>query len=137
VICENKLPRLRRRSALKMKAPAGNRGLERICATRGGMSLRRAGPRPDMKTQSIVQSSFILCPNSDSTQNCPLAIPTVMDLVMLADVRKLLGHLPKETRAKSTWQHVKSELDKAAAGADPRSVSVALRLVLMLEIKRR
>jgi hypothetical protein len=32
----------------------------------------------------------------------PLTIPTVMDPVTLADVRSLLGHLPKETRAKST-----------------------------------
>jgi hypothetical protein len=63
----------------------------------------------------------------------PLTIPTIMDLVTLADVRTLLGHLPKETRAKSTWQHVAAELDKAAAGADPADVSVALRLVLMLE----
>jgi hypothetical protein len=31
----------------------------------------------------------------------PLTIPTVMDLVTLADVRTLLGHLPKETRAKN------------------------------------
>jgi hypothetical protein len=63
----------------------------------------------------------------------PLTIPTVMDLATLADVRKLLGHLPKVTRAKSTWQHVAAELDKAAAGADPADVAVALRLVLMLE----
>jgi hypothetical protein len=63
----------------------------------------------------------------------PLTIPTIMDLVTLADVRTLLGHLPKETRAKSTWQHVAAELDKAAAGADPADVSVALLLVLMLE----
>jgi hypothetical protein len=33
-----------------------------------------------------------------------LKIPGVMDLVTLADVRALIGHLPKETRAKSTWQ---------------------------------
>jgi hypothetical protein len=62
-----------------------------------------------------------------------LTIPTVMDLVTLADVRALLGHLPKATRAKSTWQHVAAELDKAAAGADPADVSVALQMVLMLE----
>jgi hypothetical protein len=31
-----------------------------------------------------------------------LTIPTVT----LADVRALLGHLPKATREKSTWQHV-------------------------------
>ncbi len=34
----------------------------------------------------------------------PPTIATVMDLVTPADVRGLLGHLPKETRAKSTWQ---------------------------------
>jgi hypothetical protein len=56
-----------------------------------------------------------------------------MDLKTLADVRTLLGHLPKETRAKDTWQHVESELKKAAAGADPKDVSVALQLVLSLK----
>jgi hypothetical protein len=33
-----------------------------------------------------------------------LTIPTIMDLVTLADARTLLGHLPKETRARDTWQ---------------------------------
>jgi hypothetical protein len=56
-----------------------------------------------------------------------------MDLTTLADVRKLLGHLPKQTREKSTWQHVAAELTKAAAGADPADVSVALRMVLSME----
>ncbi|MGA8323221.1 MAG: hypothetical protein WB774_21005 [Xanthobacteraceae bacterium] len=56
-----------------------------------------------------------------------------MDLKTLADVRTLLGHLPKATRAKSTWQRVEAELDKAAAGAEPVSLSVALQMVLMLE----
>jgi hypothetical protein len=37
-----------------------------------------------------------------------LTIPTVMDLVTLADVRTLIGHPPKEARAKSTWQHVEA-----------------------------
>jgi hypothetical protein len=32
----------------------------------------------------------------------PLKIPDVMDLKTLADVRKLIGRLPKETWAKST-----------------------------------
>jgi hypothetical protein len=36
----------------------------------------------------------------------PLIIPGVMTLKTLADVRKLLGHLPKDVRARSTWQHV-------------------------------
>jgi hypothetical protein len=50
-----------------------------------------------------------------------LKIPDVATLRTLADVRTLIGHPPKETRAKSRWQHVKAELDKAAAnGASPR-----------------
>jgi len=63
----------------------------------------------------------------------PLKIPDIMDLVTLADVRTLLGHLPKETRAKSTWQHVEAELKKAAAGGDTAQVSIALQMVLQLE----
>jgi hypothetical protein len=56
-----------------------------------------------------------------------------MDLVTLADVRALLGHLPKETRARDTWQHVEAELKRAAAGADTIQVLIALQMVLMLE----
>ena len=63
----------------------------------------------------------------------PLTIPTVMDLKTLADVRTLLGHLPKETRARDTWQHVEAELTKAAAGADTTQTYVALQMVLQLE----
>jgi hypothetical protein len=63
----------------------------------------------------------------------PLTIPTVMDLVTLADVRTLLGHLPKATREKSTWRHVAAELDKPAAGADTADVSDGLQMVLQLK----
>jgi len=63
----------------------------------------------------------------------PLTIPTVMDLVTLADVRALIGHLPKETRARDTWQHVETELKKASAGADMAQVWVALQMVFQLE----
>jgi hypothetical protein len=63
----------------------------------------------------------------------PLTIPTVMDLVTLADVRTLLGHLPKETRAKSTWQHVEAALKQAAIGGDTTELWAALQMVLMLE----
>ena len=62
----------------------------------------------------------------------PLTIPTVMDLVTLADVRTLIGHLPKETRAKSTWQHVAAELEERLRAATRRS-RAALQMVLMLE----
>jgi hypothetical protein len=45
-----------------------------------------------------------------------LKIPGVMDLKTLADAQKLIGHLPKETRARGTWQYVEAKLEKAAAG---------------------
>ena len=62
-----------------------------------------------------------------------LTIPTVMDLVTLADVRALLGHLPEATRARDTWQHVEAELKKAEATGDTMQVSIVLRMVLQLE----
>jgi hypothetical protein len=71
--------------------------------------------------------------NSSRPFHRPLTIPTVMDLATLADVRKRIGHLPKETRHKETWQYVESELTKAAAGADTTQVSAALQIVLQLE----
>jgi hypothetical protein len=63
----------------------------------------------------------------------PLTIPTVVDLKTLAGVRTLIGHLPKETRARDTWQHVEAELKKAAAVGDTAQVYVALQMVLQLE----
>jgi hypothetical protein len=54
-------------------------------------------------------------------------------LTALADVRDFLKHIPKERRQFHTWQHVAAELDKAAAGADTASLSIALQMVLMLE----
>ena len=64
----------------------------------------------------------------------PLVIPGVMTLKTLADVRKLIGHKPKEFRDRSTWQRIAALLDDAASGeATPNDVAVALQLVLMLE----
>lgn len=63
----------------------------------------------------------------------PLEIPTVMKLDTLADVRKLIDHLPKATRAKHTWQHVIKQLNVAARGGDMRDLEVSLQLVMMLE----
>jgi len=51
-----------------------------------------------------------------------------MTLKTLGDVRKLLSHLPKDVRARSTWQGVANQLDTAARGADPADVAVALQL---------
>jgi hypothetical protein len=62
-----------------------------------------------------------------------LIIPRVMTLTTLADVRKLIQHLPASHREFYTWRHVAAELDQAAASADVVDVAVALRLVLMLE----
>jgi len=56
-----------------------------------------------------------------------------MTLTSLADLRRLIGHLPAQHRAKTTWQQVAAELKAAAHGADPTEVPIALRLVLMLE----
>jgi hypothetical protein len=50
-----------------------------------------------------------------------------------ADVRKRIGHLPKEARVRDTWQYVKAGLKKAAAGGDAAQVSIALLMVLQLE----
>ena len=56
-----------------------------------------------------------------------------MTLSTLADVRTLIGHLPKETRAKSTWQVVERRLDAAADGGSVDDLSVPLQMVLQLE----
>jgi hypothetical protein len=63
-----------------------------------------------------------------------IVIPDLMTLRTLADVRVLLGHLPKEYRTKETWRHVAMTLDEAAGGGiQPVEVAVALKLVLSLE----
>jgi hypothetical protein len=72
-------------------------------------------------------------PNWSHPLPLPLKIPGVMDLRMLADVRTLIGDMPKATRAKSTWQYVEGELGKAASDADAKQLSVALQMVLSLE----
>jgi hypothetical protein len=54
-------------------------------------------------------------------------------LTTLGAARDFLKRIPKERRQFDTWQHVEAELKKAAAGGDATQVSVALRMVLMLE----
>jgi len=57
-----------------------------------------------------------------------------MTLRTLADVRKLIEkHLPAETRAKSTWQHVEAELKAAAISGETVNVTVPLQMVLTME----
>jgi hypothetical protein len=56
-----------------------------------------------------------------------------MTLRTLADVTELLRHLPKEHRAKETWQHVAAQLDGAAYGDDPANVAAALQMVFGME----
>jgi hypothetical protein len=72
-------------------------------------------------------------PNWSRPLRRPLTIPTVMDLVTLADVQTLLGRLPKETRARGSWEQVEVELQKAAAYGDTTQASIALEMVLQLE----
>jgi hypothetical protein len=62
-----------------------------------------------------------------------ITIPQAMTLTTLADVRKLLGHIPKERRQLSTWHHVEKTLRECAAGDDPVNISVALQIVLQAE----
>ena len=68
-------------------------------------------------------------PNGSQRLPQPLKIPGVMDLETLADVRKLIDHLPKETRAKGTWEHVETELKKAAASGDTTQMSITLQMI--------
>jgi hypothetical protein len=63
----------------------------------------------------------------------PLVIPKVMTLKTLADVRKLMQHLPPDHRNRSTWRVVADDLEAAARGTNPADVALALRLVLMLK----
>jgi hypothetical protein len=56
-----------------------------------------------------------------------------MTLRTLADVSELLRHLPKERRTKETWQHVATQLDEAAKGADPANLAMALQMVFGME----
>jgi hypothetical protein len=72
-------------------------------------------------------------PSSSTLLPRPLTIPQVMTLKTLADVRKLIGYIPKERRELSTWQHVEATLQARAAGDDPVNISVALQIVLQGE----
>jgi hypothetical protein len=56
-----------------------------------------------------------------------------MDPKTLADVRALIGHLPKETRARETWQHVEARLNQASTDGDTTELWAAPQMVLMLE----
>jgi hypothetical protein len=57
----------------------------------------------------------------------------MMTLRTLADVRKLIGHIPKERRQLSTWQYVEKTLRECSAGEDTENISVALQTVLQVE----
>jgi hypothetical protein len=46
-----------------------------------------------------------------------------MKLKTLAEVRKLLGHIPSERRELSTWQHVEATLQACAAGEGHKRTS--------------
>jgi hypothetical protein len=56
-----------------------------------------------------------------------------MTLDTLANVRKLIDHLPKAALAKGTWRHVAEQLNDAARGGNIRDLEVSLWIVLTLE----
>jgi hypothetical protein len=68
-----------------------------------------------------------------SAQPRPIAIPGVMTIATLADVRALMRQLPAGHHGKATWRYVAAKLEKAVAGADVRDVSIALQMVLSLD----
>jgi hypothetical protein len=53
-----------------------------------------------------------------------ITIPVVMTFETLADVRKLLGHIPKERRQLPTWQHVEKTMH-ACVRVDGAHINVA------------
>ncbi len=64
----------------------------------------------------------------------PLAIPTVIQLETLGDVRALIDkHLPAQFRTKPHWRYVAAHLKEAAQGADIADVTAALVIALALE----
>jgi len=72
-------------------------------------------------------------PNWNRALPQPLIIPDVMALTTLADVRKLMRHLPADRQARSTWQRVAADIEAAASGGDLEGAAIGLRLVLALE----
>jgi hypothetical protein len=63
----------------------------------------------------------------------PLQIPKVMTLRTLADVRKLLRHVPADRRKLPRWQGVANDLKDAAVNGDVSGAAISLRLVLFME----
>jgi hypothetical protein len=57
-----------------------------------------------------------------------------MTLKTLADVRKLLSHIPKERRGLSTWQHVEKTLHETPRLGDLGGDLATLTLTSLSEI---
>ncbi len=55
-----------------------------------------------------------------------------LPLETTADVRRLLKHLPAEYRQQRTWRHVEREIEEAEESGETLSVTVALKMVLMM-----
>jgi len=93
----------------------------------------KAGTAAGSSVPNKIAVSPSKLPNWSRPLPRPIIIPRVMTLRTLSDVRELLRHLPKEHRAKQTWQQVTTQLDEAAHGADPVNVATALQMVLGME----
>ena len=64
----------------------------------------------------------------------PIVIPDLrLTLSTLADVRMLIGRVPKARRETRTWLHVDKKLATAAAGGNVADAAIALRMAFMIE----
>jgi hypothetical protein len=58
---------------------------------------------------------------------------TLLIIELLIDAVSWSARCSGIFQARDTWHHVETELRKAAPGVDARQVSIALKMVLMLE----
>lgn len=103
----------------------------KLCLSPSQSGALPSGPAPPRRRKPRGGLTFMAPrkrPDYSQPLPDPLVISSVMTLKTLRDVPSLLGHLPKDVRARSTWQGVAAQLDAAARGADPADVSVALSL---------
>jgi hypothetical protein len=93
------------------------------------MSCDRAGGKAMIRHKPIRHETDWSCPLPR-----PLVIPGLMTMTTLADVRKLMKHLPAEHQDKPAWRYVGEQLDQAAAGVvEVSNFVIVLRMLLTLE----
>src|SRR5208282_4894070 len=73
------------------------------------------------------------CCKLGACQNVPVTTGPGLCRSRLSSPRALIGHLPKDHRERTTWRYAAAMLEAAALQGDTKDISVALRMVLMLE----